>query len=599
MLKIAAVGTLTTLLLVGGGVQLARIELRQGDTLRTRAQRQQTSTWTIPALRGEIWDAHGRVLAGTVRRPSIFVDPFCVSNPTFAAHSLAPFVGRSAAELEQLLVEQKEKRFVWLARRIATDDYDGFVQRFEALCRARGLRGFGVQSEGFRVYPQGPVAPHVLGFVGIDLQGLAGIEQNYDKILNGKPGQQAATVDAVRRRLRSENYIPPEDGATIVLTLDTYLQQFVQTKVRATLEKHAATWVSALVMDPYSGEILALATAPDFDPAHAVPEGFEKLSPKRQEAAAEIWRNRVIADAFEPGSIFKPFIASAALEDKLTRLDEVFNIQGPVHSFGGRLIRDTHAYDVLTMHQVISKSSNIGMGMLGARCGMKRLHDYLEKFGFGSPTGIHLPGESPGIVRPLESWNPRYSPQSIPIGQEVSVTQIQLLTAFSTVCNGGKLMQPRIVRGIIGVDGQTLEDRSEPIVIRQVLSPATAEAFRLRALVETVREGTGKQAALDDYQVFGKTGTAQIARRDGRGYEPNAYVGSFLGGAPASWPRVAVLVSVYRPTKEGYYGGVVAAPVVKEIIAEVLDYMRVPPEIQDADRPRRLAPARGDQDVGD
>lgn len=598
MLKIATVGIIATLMLVGGGVQLARIELIQGEKLRTRAQRQQTSTWTIPALRGEIWDAQGRVLAGTLRRPSIFVDPFCISNPSFAAHSLAPFVGRPAAELEQILVEQKDKRFVWLARRAPTDDFDGFVQRFESLCRARGLRGFGVQAEGFRVYPQGAVAPHVLGFVGIDLQGLAGIEQEYDKILTGTPGQQAATVDAIRRRLRSENYVPPEDGATIVLTLDTYLQQFVQTKVRAAQQKHAATWVSALVMDPYSGEILAIATAPDFDPANPVPEGYEKLSPKRQEVAAEVWRNRVIADAFEPGSIFKPFIASLALEDKLTRLDEVFNIQGPVHSFAGRMIRDTHAYDVLTLHQVISKSSNIGMGMLGARCGMKRLHDYLEKFGFGSPTGIDLPGESAGIVRPLDSWNPRYSAQSIPIGQEVSVTQVQLLSAFCAFCNGGKLMRPRIVRGIIGVDGQTIEDHSEPIVVRQVLSPATSEAFRLQALVETVREGTGKQAALDDYQVFGKTGTAQIARRDGRGYESNAYVGSFIGGAPASWPRVAVLVSIYRPTKEGYYGGVVAAPVVKEIIAEVLNYMRVPPEIEDADRPRRLAPAAGD-DLGD
>jgi cell division protein FtsI/penicillin-binding protein 2 len=414
-----------------------------------------------------------------------------------------------------------------------------------------------------------------------DLRGLDGMEAAYDELLSGIPGRQTLTVDVSRRAVRApaEAFHPAVDGATLILTIDAYIQQVTQEALRKAVSKHAAEWGTAVVLDPQSGEVLAMATLPDFDPIAPIPPGFAGMSEAKQEIVRTGWRNRPVTDSFEPGSVFKPFVASCALDEGLVRIDEVFAINGPVRSFGRRSIRDTHPYGSLTFHEVISKSSNIGMGMLGARCGMERLHRYVRSFGFGDITGVGLPGEHPGLVQDSSRWNPSYSPQSIPIGQEVAVTPMQIATAFSVFCNGGVLLRPRIVRGVIGPDGQTLADYSHPVPVRRVLTEKTAETFRRRALVETVREGTGKSAALDEYQVFGKTGTAQIARPGGHGYVPGSYVGSFAGGAPSDQPRVVVLVSIYRPSKEGYYGGVVAAAAVKEIIAETLAYMQVPPEL--------------------
>lgn len=564
-------------LLAGGAARLAYIEAQQGPALRRQVSRQQTAYRSIPALRGEILDTRGRVLAGTVRRPSVFVDPALVQNPGFAAHSVAPLLGLDPGQLEQMIRERRAERFVWLRRRIADVDGPAFAAAFDDLLHARRLRAFGIQWEPQRIYPQARLASHVLGFVGADLQGLAGVELEFQAALAGSPGRQAVTVDVVRRRVRTRQETPVADGCTVVLTIDAYIQQTVQDALRAAMDKHQPQWATAVVMDPQSGEVLAMACLPDFDPAGAIPAGLAEMTAAEQEAAKERWRNRAVSDAYEPGSVFKPFVASCAVADGLTSLDEVFVINGPVRSFGRRTIRDTHAYDALPVHRIVSKSSNIGMGLIGARCGIARLHEFVLRFGFGAETGIALPGEHAGLVSPLEEWNPRFSPQSVPIGQEIAVTPIQIVTAFSVFCNGGLLLRPRIVRGVIGPDGETVTDNSEPVVVRRVLDERASEAFRRRALVETVRDGTGKRAALADWQVFGKTGTAQIAYADRVGYAPGRYVASFVGGAPAERPRVVVLVSIYRPTKEGYYGGVVAAPVVKEIIAETLAYMRVPP----------------------
>jgi cell division protein FtsI (penicillin-binding protein 3) len=337
-------------------------------------------------------------------------------------------------------------------------------------------------------------------------------------------------------------------------------------------------------MDPHSGEILAMATLPDFDPVEPIAVG---LSEQRHREAVERLRNRVVSDSYEPGSIFKPFIAAPAVEAGLLRLDERFAIDGPTHRFGRRTIKDTHTYEKLTGHEIISKSSNIGMGMIGARCGNELLHEFVRRFGFGDPTGVRLPGEHGGLVQSLSRWTD-YSTQSIPIGQEIGVTAIQIVTAFSAFCNGGVIYRPRIVRGVIDADGQTFEDNSRPIAVRRVLPEDLAREFRLCALVETVNNGTGDQAQIAGYQTFGKTGTAQVAFPDGRGYMPGEHAGSFVGGAPADDPRVVVLVTMYRPSGDKYYGGTVAAPAVAAIIADTLEYMRVP---------RDPTPAAGGQDT--
>jgi len=581
------------LLLVGGGARLAYIQARQGEELRQRAERQQRVTRVIPARRGEILDTRGRVLAGTVRRPSAFVDPYLVRDARFAAYSVAPVLGLSAAELERELVTGQSEgvRFRWLKRRLDETQVAALLE----VTRSRRLRAFDILDEPTRIYPLGRVAAHVLGFVGVDAQGLAGVELAYDEVLTGTPGRRVATVDVARRRVRAddEEFEPAIDGATVILTIDTYVQQITQNALRRAFDKHQPEWATAVVMDPLTGEVLAMANLPDFDPQEAIPANFNELSEAQREAHRTLWRNRAVSDSYEPGSAFKPFIAASALQEGLVRLDEVFAINGPVRTFGRRPIRDTHAYSALAVHEIISKSSNIGMGLIGARCGMQRLHGYVRAFGFGAPTGIELPGEHSGLVQDFSRWNPSFSPQSIPIGQEIAVTPIQLVTGFSAFCNGGLLLRPRVVRGIIAADGQTLADYSTPVVARRVLDERTAEEFRLRALVETVRQGTGKLAALEEYQVFGKTGTAQIAAPGGRGYQPGQYVATFVGGAPAGRPRVAVVVSVYKPTKEGYYGGVVAAPVVKEIIAETLAYMQVPAELTPTDEAGSPRAVRG------
>ncbi len=591
----------TALLLGGGAYRLVWIERTRGPELRRRADAQHKSARTIAARRGEILDTRGRVLAGTLRRPSVFVDPELVRDPRYAAYSVGPVLGLDAQQLTRDLLTWRDQgdRFVWLKRKLSEPERDSFEQVVDS----RRLHAFETQWEPVRVYPQGRLAAHVLGFVGFDrrkqpetglvyddLWGRAGIEGEYDRLLSGKPGHQTLTVDVGRRPVRAaaDDYVPAIDGATLVLTLDAYIQEITQKALAAAVTKYGAEWGAAVVMDPQSGEVLAMAVLPDFDPCDAVPPNFERLSEQQRTKAQEIWRNRAVSDSFEPGSVFKPFVASCALDEGLVRIDEVFAVNGPTHSFGRRTISDTHAYGSLTLHEIISKSSNIGMGLVGARCGMERLYHYVRLFGFGDITGVGLPGEHTGLVQDFSRWNPSFSPQSIPIGQEIAVTPIQIATGFSVFCNGGVLYRPRIIRGIIGPDGETLEDNSKPIALRRVLDEATSEMFRKRALVETVTDGTAKVAKLDEYQVFGKTGTAQIANiGGGHGYLAGKYVGSFVGGAPSDHPRVVALVSIYKPSKEGYYGGTVAAPAVKEILADTLAYLRVPPELTVEPEPTR------------
>jgi cell division protein FtsI/penicillin-binding protein 2 len=563
---------LVALLLAGGAGRLSYIEHSRGAQLRARAERQHTATLRIPAQRGDILDTRGRALAGTLWRPSLFVDASLVEDPRFAAYSIAPVLGLNAAQLEDLLITKRDDRFIWIKRGLSDEE----LREFEKVRRARRLEAFVIQQGPERVYPNEHTAAQVIGFVGAEQVGLAGIEQAYQTWLTGEDGFRRSTVDSQRRRLQSapDSYRTPRDGHSVILTIDAHLQQRTENHLRAAVERFKAKWGAAVLMDPNSGEVLAMASFPDFNPASPFPPDATE---QQREACQEHIRNRAISDSYEPGSIYKPFIVAPALEDRLARLDEMVAINGPTRQFGPRIIHDTHAYGTLSLWEVISKSSNIGMGLLGGRLGNERLHRYVRSWGFGDPTGIGLPGEHDGIVRDFSRWGP-YSTQSIPIGQELSVTPIQVVTAFSVLCNDGVLYRPRIVRGIVDAEGETILDASQPVAIRRVLSPETARDIRHRALAQTVISGTGQKAALDDWQVFGKTGTAQIARPNGKGYLPGAYVGSFVGGAPLGQPRVAVVVSLYHTGGREYYGGTVAAPAAGDIIAEALEYMQVPTE---------------------
>ncbi|TWT40364.1 Peptidoglycan D,D-transpeptidase FtsI [Phycisphaerae bacterium RAS1] len=559
-------------LLAGGAGRLAWLEQNRGEELRRRAAGQHTATTPIPAQRGEILDTKGRVLAGSVRRPSIYADPSQIENPRFAAYSIAPVLRLEPSALEQELVEKAERGFAWVKRGVSEDE----LARFSALRAGRHLRAFAVRYEPVRDYPQGALAAHIIGFVGAEQNGLAGIEQAFNEEMTGRDGRRSAIVDVLRRRVETlpDEYVAPHMGASVVLTIDAHIQERTQEHLRTAVEQFKAEWGAAVVMDPQTGEVLAMAVVPDFDPREPIAPG---LAGAALAAAQEKLRNRSVSDSYEPGSIFKPFIASIALDEQRVRMDEIFAVNGPARQFGSRTIHDTHTYGSLALHEVISKSSNIGMALLGSRLGNERLCRYVRSYGFGDATGIELPGEHTGLVQDFSRWGP-FSTQSIPIGQEIALTPIQIATAFSVFCNGGVLYRPRIVRGVISSDGETLSDTSEPIAIRRVLEPSTALLFRRQALVETVTDGTGKSAAIPDWQVFGKTGTAQIARPGGRGYIPGKYIGSFVGGAPSDDPRVVALVSLYKPSSGKYYGGTVAAPAVGAILADVLAYMHVPPE---------------------
>lgn len=561
------------LMLVGGASRLVYIEYTQGAALRTSAEGQQQAEYSIPAQRGYIVDARGRVLAGSVRKPSIFVDPLRVEDPYFAAHSVAPVLGLPARELADELVARRETQFYWVKRRISDEE----LEQFNHVRTARRLNAFGVQFEPIREYTTQRLAAQVLGFVDAENRGQAGIELEFDACLRGTDGRRSAIVDVRRRRLReqAEDFVAPSDGATVVLTIDAQIQHIAEQEVRQAVTQHKAEWGAAVVLDPKSGEVLAMAIYPDFDPAEPIPAG---LTDKQAAAAAERLRNHAIAYQFEPGSIFKPFIAAPALEDGITRIGETFAINGPARQFGVRTIHDTKPYDVLLFEEVISKSSNIGMALIGMRCGNSRLHRYVRAWGFGDATGVTLPGEATGMVNDFSRWGP-FTTQSIPMGQEIAVTPLQVVTAFAAFCNDGILMRPRIVRGIVNAAGETLWDNSQPIAVRRVLESETVRTFRREALVRVVESGTGSRARFAGYQVFGKTGTAEIAGGRGKGYLDHQYVGSFVGGAPADDPRACVVVSIYKPDAGvAYYGGTVAAPAAGRILGGTLNYLGVPPD---------------------
>lgn len=575
---------LAAVLLLACATGLVQINRTLGADLRTQAEQQQTTTVKIPALRGDIVDARGRVLARSVLKPSIFVDPAQFRSDRevrFGVASVAPILGLDPAELEREILARRApdctagRKFMWVARQISADQ----LAVFEEIRSVRRLGAFNVQRESVREYPFGRLACHVLGFINKEGEGRAGIEQAYDEFLRGHDGERVSTVDLSGRRLRldEQDYRPPVDGATVVLAIDVQLQQRVERHLQAAFEKHHPTWSSAVVLDPHTGEVLAMALAPTFDPAQPIPPASE--GPALQHAK-EVLRNRAVADAFEPGSIFKPFIGAMALEAGLVRLDEVFQIDGPARRFGRRIVHDTHAYDALEFRHVISHSSNIGMALLGERLGNECLYKYVVRWGFGIPTQIELPGEHDGLVQQFHRWN-GYSTQSIPMGQEIAATPIQLIRAFAAFSSDGVAFQPRSVRGVIGADGALLEDDSQPRNAVRILSEDAAREFREDALAAVMSpEGTGRNLNLDGYRIFGKTGTAQLARpaSEGGGYAPNAYVGSFVCGGPVDDPRVAVLVTTYHPTGEAYYGGTVAGPAAVSILEDALAYLGVPPE---------------------
>ncbi|HEX8473190.1 MAG TPA: penicillin-binding protein [Pyrinomonadaceae bacterium] len=539
------------------GARLVYLQTSQYEFLSTRARAQQQGLIDVNApVRGQILDRTGRELARSIDTDSFFAAPDEIADADAAAQRLAPLLETDASKLAARLKEAKQARrqFVWLARKLD-------VER-GAEIRALDIRGVHGLKESKRRYPNGALAAHVLGFVGLDEGGLGGVEQFHNASLKGAGGKLLMEADARRKSYDSvENSARP--GQSVVLTIDQTVQYRTEQVLAAAVERARAKSGSAIILDPRTGEILALANAPTFDPNEA-----NKIPP---EARA----NEALQNIYEPGSTFKIVAYSAAIEEKLGKPEDRIDCQmGSINVFG-RIVHDHTAYGSLTLTEALAKSSNVAAIKLGMRVGNARMYDYIRRFGFGAKTEVELPGETLGLLRRVEKWHPS-SIGSIAIGQEIGVTPLQMAAAFATIANDGVRVAPHLVREVRSADGAPVE-QSKPEE-RRVISTETAQSIRQMLESVTVK-GTAKLAQLDGYTAAGKTGTAQKIDPKTRAYSKTKHVASFVGFAPVTNPSVVIIVVVDEPVG-AYHGGDVAAPIFREIAEYVLPYLNVTPDAE-------------------
>ncbi len=533
--------------------RLAYLQIVIREELARLAERQHSKTVLLRPRRGAIFDRHGKPLAVSTEADSIYAFPARVVDPETAALRLAPLLSEPVGELEKRL--SGEKAFVWIKRKVSPT--------VSQAVRALQLPGVGFLPENLRFYPSRELAAHLLGFEGFDDKGLEGVERAYDELLAGEPGLALIGRDAFGREVSTQSTVlrPPRPGREIVLTLDATIQYIAEKELDAAWKQTHAQAGMVIVMDPRTGELLALAERPTFNP-----NAYRTATPA-------YWRIRALTDPFEPGSTFKVILAAAALEvGAVEPTDQFFGENGAV-TVASRVIHDWRRYGWLTFREVLQYSSNVGAIKVGMVVGKERYYDYMRAFGFGSSTGLGLPGESRGQLRPPELWS-GLSLASMSIGQEVSVTALQLLTAFGAVANGGRLMQPQLVRAVLDSRGEQVSE-FKPKPVRQVISPDTARTLT-EILTAVVREGTGKNAAVEGFEVAGKTGTAQKLDPRARVYSREPGVLSFIGFAPADDPRFAMLVLLDEP-KGVAWGSEAAAPVFSVIADQILRYLQVRP----------------------
>lgn len=545
-------------------LRLVHIRLGDGQGLLEYRDRHQQRTIALPACRGSILDRRSRLLAGSEERPTVIADPSMLDLSTDGT-ALAAALGASPDELRRRISAREATRYCLLARR-TTDEQAAAVKKMD-------LRGVRITDEPRRFYPHGDLLAQVLGFVGSEDQGQEGLELQFDRTLSGAAGRFSANCDNRRRLLWSipDGIVESEDGMHLILTVDAVAQEILERELAAALNKYRATGGVGVVLDPRNGQILAMASQPGFD-----------LN-DRQAVLKAVRRNRCLTDPVEPGSVFKPFIMAAAINEGVVSPDDKIDCGDGLHFFGKRPIRDTHPNNVLTAEGVLVKSSNIGMGQIAGRLGNTKLLRYISSFGFGELTGIDLPGESRGIVVDLQHWT-SYSTQSVAMGQELAVTPLQMACALGALANGGRLARPHIVQAVADPrTGQCFTRESEPL--RQVIPEATARTVAQRMLRRVV-EDSPHDVHSPRYSILGKTGTAQIPERDRRGYKPGAYLSSFMAAAPAADPCLVVVVMIQEPDPSiGYYGGIVAGPVVRNVLDATLAYLEVPPDKAAAARP--------------
>ncbi len=539
----------------GLAARLVSLHVIQAQSLDAMAERQRSGTLPLEPRRGRVLDRLGRPLAVNVDAESVFAAPSKITNPQTFARVVGSILGIPAAEIRARLIPGRH--FVWLARKVSPD--------VAARLRAKALgEQVGFIPEARRVYPNGGLAAHVVGFAGIDNQGLAGAELAFDATLRGKAGLALIEHDAMGRpRFDTREMVrEPVDGADVVLTIDQVIQHIAERELDGAIAETQAAWGTILVMDPRSGEMLAIATAPRFDP-----NTFGRAKPNQ-------WNNAALSTIIEPGSTFKIVLAAAALQSGVVRPGDVFFNTGQLKVPGGYVIREARnrRYPRQTLGEIVRHSSNIGAAMVAGRLGKERYHDAIRLFGFGAPTGIDLPGEAAGLVLPPAQWSGS-GLYTAGFGQGISATPLQILMAGAVIANGGVIVRPRVLRLTRDAEGRALSvPATQPV--RQVVAPEVARAV-LAMMEDAVERGTGRQARIEGYRVAGKTGTAQKPSPRG-GYLSDSYVVSFLGIVTAERQALAVLVILDGP-RGVHYGGTTAAPIFHAVATQVLWHLRVPP----------------------
>lgn len=517
------------------------------------ANNQHCITIELQPRRGAILDSKSRQLAVDLKVDSVYAVARDVEEKGKAAGMLASILNKDRAFLYERLC--RDKLFVWLARKVSNEQ--------SKKIRDLNLKGIRLIEETKRFYPNGSLASQTIGFSGIDNTGLEGVESYYDRYLRGKKGYKFIVRDAKSREIYAleRGLIPPVDGDNLILTIDEVIQHIAEKALKKAVRKHEAKAGVAVVMSPFSGEILALAIEPSYD--------LNEFN----NADSDARRNRAVCDSYEPGSVFKVVTASACLDQGKVSLGDNFYCENGAWYTAGHTLHDHRGHGDLTFKEVIIQSSNIGTVKAAMRLGETDLYRYIKAYGFGLPTGIDMPGEIEGKVRPLNLWS-GYSITAIPMGQEVAVTPIQLVSCISAIANGGLLVKPHLAGRIVDSKGETIKE-FKPVVRRRVISEETSGKLKgvLQAVVE---EGTGKAAKLNGYSAAGKTGTSQKVEPSGR-YSHSRFVASFAGFAPVDNPVLSICVMIDEP-HHGYFGGTVSAPVFKEIAEAALSYLEVEPE---------------------
>jgi cell division protein FtsI (penicillin-binding protein 3) len=523
----------------------------QAGTLSRLATEQHDSTVTLPAGRGSILDRNGLQLAIGREATTVFANPRQVADPRAAALVAGKDLGLDPEELYPKLAD-RSRGFVYLARKADPE-------RARTL-KARAITGLFFTSEERRAYPQGRIAAHVLGYAGIDNRGLAGLELQTDRPLAGRAGHERFVRDPTGRSIDVVESVPAQDGDDAVLTLDHTIQSHAEEVLQRTVTSWGAKAASAIVLDPRNGEILAMAVVPGFD------------ANRYGQVPRELQRNRAVTDTYEPGSTFKLVTVAAALSTGVVSPGTAFTLPDQIQ-VADRTIHDSHERETqrMTVAQILSRSSNVGTITLAQMLGQNRLGRWIERFGFGKKTGVDFPGETRGIVLPVEKWSGS-TIGNVPIGQGIAVTPMQMAAAYGAVANGGLWVQPHLVKQI------GTRAASSPRRRRIVSRPVASQVMAMMQDVVNEAGGTGALARLEGYSVAGKTGTASKPEKGG--YSDSRYVASFVGVVPAGSPRLVVLVSVDEP-HGAIWGGVVAAPAFQEIARYALQYLEIPPDLED------------------